>query len=53
MKLWVYAGGCVLLPSLWAVAVFYLFGWIDRRRSPAAQPPRPKDDELPPVDYMI
>ncbi len=55
MSLWAYAAACVILPSLWAVAIFHLFGWLDRRRVlrlDARRPPR-DDDELPPPDYMI
>lgn len=57
MSVFAYAVACVLLPSLWAVAMFYVFGWVDRRRAAAmpgslAAPPA-GDDELPPADYMI
>jgi hypothetical protein len=43
-----YAAACVVLPSLWAVIAFFVFGWLDRRRTAIA-----RSDELPPADYMI
>jgi hypothetical protein len=45
-----YAAACVVLPSLWAIVAFFVFGWLDRRRTAIA---RKQGDELPPADYMI
>jgi hypothetical protein len=47
VPLWLYAALCVLVPAVWAVAMYFLFGWVDRRRAA-----RNKND-LPPIDYSI
>jgi hypothetical protein len=55
MNVWAYAAACVVVPSLWAVAVYLVFGWIDRRRLArlgASRKPPPEPD-VPPADYMI
>jgi hypothetical protein len=49
MPLWAYAVACVVLPSVWAIAVYLALSWIERRRGPSER----ADDELPPADYMI
>ena len=43
MTLLVYAGACVVLPAVWAVAMFFAFNRLYRRRK----------KEPPPIDYMI
>jgi hypothetical protein len=54
-----YAVACLMLPSLWALAMFYAFEHWERRRRPArSRAPgasaSPRDDQdLPPIDYMI
>ena len=43
-----YVALCVLAPAVWGVAMYYVFGLIDKRRR------RLKKDELPPpIDYSI
>jgi hypothetical protein len=41
-----YAVACVVLPAAWGVAMYYVFGFLRRRRE--RQPGEP-----PPVDYSI
>ena len=44
---WLYVLGCIAIPALWGIAMYYVFGAIDRRRRRA---PRA---EAPPIDYSI
>ncbi len=45
-----YALACVLVPALWGVAMYYAFGFVDRRRAARAKQAAP---EMPPADYSI
>jgi len=44
---WVYVAACVVVPGVWGVAMYHVFGMIERRRKQ-----RTKSD-APPVDYSI
>jgi hypothetical protein len=46
-----YALACVAAPAVWGVAMYYVFGWIQRRR--ARLRGRAGAPELPPIDYTI
>ena len=43
-----YASACVLVPALWGVVMYHVFGWIQRRTRRGG----PKAD-VPPIDYSI
>jgi hypothetical protein len=45
-----YALACVVVPAVWGVAMFYAFGFVDRRRRLRA---KPAEQDLPPIDYSI
>lgn len=45
---WLYALTCVVVPGLWGVAMYYVFGLVERRRQKSIQ-----RDAPPPVDYSI
>ena len=47
MPLWLYAILCVAIPAVWGIAMYFVFGLIDRRRAARNQ------DKLPPIDYSI
>jgi len=51
MNAWAYAAACVLVPSAWALLVFFVFSLIDRRRAEKRR--EEGRDDLPPADYMI
>ncbi len=56
LKTLAYAFACLIVPTLWAVAVFHVVGWIERRRGavpPGASTSPTRDDDLPPMDYVI
>ncbi len=44
---WLYVLGCIAIPALWGIAMYYVFGAIGRRRRRA-----PRED-VPPIDYSI
>jgi hypothetical protein len=48
-----YALACVLAPAAWGLAMFYVFGFVDRRRAERAEKPDHREEELPPIDYSI
>ncbi|HMR09207.1 MAG TPA: hypothetical protein PKA88_25680, partial [Polyangiaceae bacterium] len=43
-----YIAACVLVPALWGVLMYFVFGWWQRRRQGKALENRP-----PPIDYSI
>jgi hypothetical protein len=43
-----YVAACVLVPALWGVLMFFVFGWWHKRRQGKALENRP-----PPIDYSI
>ncbi len=47
MSGWLYALLCLVVPALWGVLMYYLFGWIQRRRRQVTR------EDAPPVDYSI
>jgi hypothetical protein len=46
MPLWLYAALCVVVPAAWGVIMYFLFGFVDRRRTA-------RRGEAPPIDYSI
>jgi hypothetical protein len=45
-----YAVACVVLPALWGVLMYYVFGLVQRRRRRGAAHEAPNP---PPIDYSI
>lgn len=44
MDSWLYAAVCLVVPALWGLSMYALFGAWERRKKPG---------ELPPIDYSI
>jgi hypothetical protein len=44
---WLYVAACVVVPGVWGVAMYHVFGFIERRRK------RSVKSDTPPVDYSI
>lgn len=47
MALWLYVVGCVVVPAVWGVTMYFAFNALDRRRADA------KPEDPPPIDYSI
>jgi hypothetical protein len=47
-----YGLGCVVVPAIWGVAMYYVFGWIQRRRERLRGRTGAPGDP-PPIDYRI
>jgi hypothetical protein len=48
MSGWAYVAASVVVPAAWGVAMYWVFGWLERRRRRSAG-----RDAPPPVDYSI